>query len=73
LSVTETAQRLGVSSASLSRLLNGKAAVSIDMALRLEAWIKGPTAESWLTMQSAYDLWQAKQQPRPQIKPLQAA
>lgn len=41
------------------------------MAIRLEAWIKGPSAETWVRMQAEYDLWQAKQKPRPNIKPVE--
>ena len=67
LSVTEAARHLGVSRVTLSRLLHGKAGLSPDMALRLEAWLAGPSAESWLGMQTQYDLWQARQQPRPPI------
>jgi antitoxin HigA-1 len=60
LSVTAAAKWLGVSRQSLSELLNGRAGVSADMAIRLEkaGW---STAETWLGVQSAYDLWQAKQ------------
>jgi antitoxin HigA-1 len=66
-SVTEAARQLGVSRVTLSRLIHGKAGLSPDMALRLEAWLDGPSAETWLRMQTAYDLWQAQQQPRPRI------
>jgi addiction module HigA family antidote len=70
--VTEAAKALGVTRAALSRVLNGKAAVSADMALRLAQWLNtGP--EVWLNMQAAYDLWQASQKPRPKIKPLHRA
>jgi addiction module HigA family antidote len=70
--VTEAAKALGVTRAALSRVLNGKAAVSADMALRLAQWLNtGP--EVWLNMQAAYDLWQARQKPRPKIKPLHRA
>jgi len=55
LSVTEAAAQLGVSRVTLSRLINGRAALSADMALRLAAWLP-PSAESWLGMQAAYDL-----------------
>jgi len=34
-----------------------------SMAIRLEAWMNGPTAESWVRMQAEYDLWQARQKP----------
>jgi addiction module HigA family antidote len=51
----------------LSRVVNGKAAISADMAIRLEAWMNGPTAESWVRMQAEYDLWQARQKPKPTV------
>jgi addiction module HigA family antidote len=56
--VTEFAKQLGVSRVALSRVANGRAAVSADMALRLAAALGG-SAESWLAMQAAYDLWHA--------------
>lgn len=55
LSITETAARLGVSRVALSRVLNGHAAVSAELAVRLEKSGVG-TARSWLAMQSNYDL-----------------
>lgn len=64
LSVTQAAEQLGVSRAALSRLLNGHAAISAEMALRLEAWLgkeRGGDARVWLAEQSAHDLWQTKQ------------
>jgi antitoxin HigA-1 len=59
ISVTNFAQRLGVTRVTLSRLLNGKAGISAEMALRLAAALGG-TAQSWLHMQANYDLWQAE-------------
>jgi addiction module HigA family antidote len=64
LSVTQAASELGVNRVTLSRILNGKAGISVDFALRLEAWLDGPSAESWLKGQLAYDLWQAEQETR---------
>lgn len=64
LTVTAAAEQLGVSRVALSRVLNGRAAVSPEMALRIEAWLgaeRGGRASVWLAMQSAYDLWQARQ------------
>ena len=64
LSVTEAAQQLGVNRVTLSRVLNGHAAVSPEMALRIEAWLgieRGGEARLWLAEQSAYDLRQAEQ------------
>ena len=69
LSVTQAAKQLGISRVQLSRVLNEHAAISTDLALRLEQWISGPKAETWLKMQSDYDLWQAQQKPRPKIEP----
>jgi addiction module HigA family antidote len=54
-SVTEAARRLGVSRSHLSKLLNGHAGISPEMAIRLEKGI-GSTADHWLRMQNAYDL-----------------
>ncbi|MES2951968.1 MAG: HigA family addiction module antitoxin [Pseudomonadota bacterium] len=62
LGVTEAAEQLGVSRVALSRMLNGRAAISPDMALRIEAWLgveRGGDARIWLAEQSAYDVWQA--------------
>jgi addiction module HigA family antidote len=64
LSVTEAAKQIGVTRATLSRVLNGRAAISIDMALRLERWLgveQGGRAELWLEEQLADDLWKARQ------------
>lgn len=61
LTVTQAAAELGINRVTLSRVLNGKAGISIDLALRLESWLDGPTAENWLKGQLAYDLWQAEQ------------
>jgi addiction module HigA family antidote len=69
LSVTEFARRLGVSRVTLSRVANGKAAVSAEMALRLAAALGG-SAESWLRMQASFDLWQASKRRRPKIDPI---
>ncbi|MDZ7926106.1 MAG: HigA family addiction module antitoxin [Agrobacterium sp.] len=69
LSVTETAGRLGMSRVALSRVLNGRAGVSPDLALRLErAGVS--TARAWLAMQSNYDLAQAMKREQPPVRPL---
>jgi addiction module HigA family antidote len=72
ISVSELARKLGVSRVALSRVVNGRAAVSADMALRLAAALGG-SAESWLQMQAAYDLWQATRRRRPKVQPLKLA
>lgn len=58
LSVTEGAKVLGVSRQALSHLINGKAGISPEMAIRL-AKAFGSTAETWIRLQAAYDLAQA--------------
>jgi addiction module HigA family antidote len=59
-SVTEAASALGVSRKTLSAILNGRAGVSPEMAVRLSIAF-GTSAESWLNQQLQYDLWQAEQ------------
>ena len=57
--ITETASRLACERETLSRLLNGRAGVSADMALALEA-IGWGTAEHWMRMQGSYEVAQAR-------------
>lgn len=71
ITVTEFAKRLGVSRVALSRVVNGKAAVSAELAIRLAAALRG-SAESWLRMQLSYDLWHAQKKRRPKIEPLES-
>ena len=62
LTVTDAAGQLGVTRAALSRVLNARAGISPEMALRLERWLgvdHGGRASVWLGMQSAFDLWHA--------------
>ena len=56
--VTDAARHLGITRAALSRILNGSAGISADMALRLSEAL-GTSAELWIGMQAEYDLWQA--------------
>ncbi|MBK1705135.1 HigA family addiction module antitoxin [Halochromatium glycolicum] len=60
LSVTDTAKALGVSRKTLSGILDGKAGISPEMAVRLSIAFD-TSAESWLNQQMQYDLWQAEQ------------
>lgn len=85
LSVTDAAKQLGVARVTLSRVLNGHAAISPEMALRIEAWLgleRGGEARLWLAEQTAYDMWQAEQkikaaplhvQPAPALRDLAPA
>lgn len=61
LTVTDAASALGISRKTLSALLNGRAGISPEMAVRLSIAFD-TSAESWLSQQSQYDLWQAEQQ-----------
>ena len=73
LSITEAAKGLGVSRKTLSAILNGRAGVSPEMALRLSMAFE-TSPESWLNQQSQYDLWAAmKQHSRLRVKKLCAA
>ena len=63
LSVTEAAKALGVSRKTLSSILNGRAGISPEMAVRLSMAFN-TTAESWLNQQTQYDLWQAERRQR---------
>lgn len=72
ITVTTAAAQLGVSRVTLSKILNGKAGVTADMALRLSAWLS-TSPEVWLEMQTAWDLWQAEQRGYPQVAPLRLA
>ena len=71
LTVTQAAAQLGVTRATLSRVLNGRAAISPEMALRLEGWLgvkHGGRADVWLGQQAAYDLWQARKAGAPRVR-----
>lgn len=59
LTVTEAARVLGITRQALNNVVNGKAAISADMAIRLDKAFGG-SAETWLALQMAYDLAQAR-------------
>lgn len=82
LTVTEAAAQLGVSHVMLSRVLNERAGISSELAIKLEHWlaakgdhpgIGGPSAESWLAGQAAYDLWRATAPGRMRVSALRTA
>ena len=71
-SVTEVARHLGVTRPALSRVLNGKAGISADMALRIsEAF--NTDAKFWLRLQAQRDLWEASKKRRAKVRRLDAA
>lgn len=72
ISITEAATRLGVTRATLSRVLHGHAKISSDLAVRLERAGVG-TARSWMRLQANYDVQQAMKRAQPKVKRLVAA
>lgn len=70
MTVTEAAAQLQVSRVMLSKILNGKAGITADMALRLAAWLN-TSPDLWVGIQTQCDLWEAEHKPRPSIRPLE--
>jgi addiction module HigA family antidote len=70
LSITDAADRLGISRTSLSRLLNGHAGISPEMAVRLSKLLN-TSIEMWTNLQSQYDVWLiSKRADKIKVKPL---
>ena len=61
LTITDASEHLNVSRKTLSKVLNGRGAITPEMALRLELVFNKPSADHWLRLQNAYDLWQSRQ------------
>ena len=61
LSITNTANHLGISRKHLSNICNAHAPITADIAIRLEKAFGKPSAETWLSMQLQYELWHAQQ------------
>lgn len=70
-SVTDAADAMKVARVTLSRVLNGNAGISPDMAYRVAA-VTGTSAEMWASMQMQYDLYHAGQVKRPALEKLAA-
>lgn len=70
MTVTDAAIALNVARVTLSKILNGNAGISADMAIRLSQWL-GTSPDMWLGLQTQYDLWQAGKLNRPAIAQLQ--
>jgi addiction module HigA family antidote len=64
ISVSAAAKHLGVGRVTLSRVLNGNAAISPEMAVRLAAAFGTSSPEVWLGMQAKYNLWQLQKRNR---------
>lgn len=71
ISVSEASHKLGVSRVTLSRVLNGKVALTPNLAVRLELAGIG-NARLWLDVQTAYELAQARSKETPRVEPLVA-
>lgn len=71
LGVTEAARKLGMSRVALSRVVNGHAGISPDLAIRLEE-AGASTARFWMTLQVNYDLAQARANARLTVESLAA-
>lgn len=69
LTVTQAAERLGISRKTLSQIINGHAGISPQMAIFLSQAFPNTTPQLWLNMQQQYDLWQVQQKPIPTIAP----
>jgi addiction module HigA family antidote len=70
--ITQTADALGVSRKHVSAIVNGRAAITPDMAVRL-AGAFDTEPDIWINMQAQYDLWLVKRQAKPKVKSLRAA
>ena len=62
LTITDVAQHLDVSRKTLSKVLNGKGAITPEMALRLELVFGKHSAAQWLRLKNEFDLWQTIQE-----------
>lgn len=72
MTIEEAAKRIGLSRVQLSRILNGHSAITADTAIRIGLFT-GTSAESWLSGQMKWDLWQAGQKPLPSVEPYRKA
>lgn len=70
--ISDAAKHLGITRVTLSRIVNGKAGISAEMAVRL-AILLDTTPKFWLNMQLNYDLWKAMQKKHYQVIPLRKA
>ena len=59
ITITDAAERLRVARKTVSKIVNGHGSITPEMALRIEI-VFGSTAETWLSMQAAYDIWQMR-------------
>ena len=76
LTVSQAARQLKVARTTLSRLIQGRSAISPEMALRIQAWLgveRGGDSRLWLAEQNAYDMWQAHQKLKGELSKIKPA
>ena len=61
ITITDVSEHLNISRKTLSKILNGRGAITPEMALRIELAFKKPSADHWLLLQNAFDLWETRQ------------
>jgi addiction module HigA family antidote len=72
--ITDISEHLNISRKTLSKVLNGRGVITPEMALRLELAFRKPSADHWLRLQNAYDLWEVRQhQSALQVRPYKFA
>jgi addiction module HigA family antidote len=64
LTIIDVAEHLNVSRKTLSKVINGRGAITPEMSIRLEIAFNKPSADHWLRLQNAYDLWNVRQNER---------
>jgi addiction module HigA family antidote len=69
--ITQAAEALDVTRKHVSAIINGRAPITPDMAIRLAAALR-TDAEFWMNLQTQYDLWTEGKKPRPKVRPLHA-
>ena len=62
LTITDVAEHLNISRKTLSKVLNARGSITPEMAIRLELAFKKPSADHWLRLENAHDLWQVREQ-----------
>lgn len=72
ITVTDAAERLGVTRVALSRVLNGAAGISAEMDIRLSKAL-GTSPGTWYGMQASFDLWHAQKSFRGKVRPIAVA
>ena len=70
MTVSEFAAHIGVSRVTLSRVLNGRAAITPEMSIRISQAFGQPSSDIWFRMQNTHDFWLVSQAKRKKVRPL---